>query len=208
MAPTRSSRASRSAIAGGDIPTARASARWDWRASTASARGRGRSRSSTSAFGVEGAATSARCAGAGELMITSGGIDCLELVAKSFVDPGDVAVVEAPSYLGAIMAFRGYQADLHGVPMEGDGMRVDLLADMLGRGLRPKMLYTIPDHQNPTGLSLAPDRRTELVELARRYRFLLLEDVAYRELGFAELAPRRGVEGGSSPLGQTQFAEL
>ncbi len=141
----------------------------------------------------------------GELMITSGGIDCLELVAKSFVDPGDVAVVEAPSYLGAIMAFRGYQADLHGVPMDGDGMRVDLLADMLGRGLRPKMLYTIPDHQNPTGLSLAADRRMELVELARRYRFLILEDVAYRELGFAELAPRRGVEGGSSPLGQAQL---
>ncbi|HEX4656626.1 MAG TPA: PLP-dependent aminotransferase family protein [Streptosporangiaceae bacterium] len=125
----------------------------------------------------------------GELMITSGGIDCLELVAKSFVDPGDVAVVEAPSYLGAIMAFRGYQADLHGVPMDGYGMRVDLLADMLGRGLRPKILYTIPDHQNPTGLSLAAGRRTELVELARRYRFLILEDVAYRELAFAELAP-------------------
>ena len=125
----------------------------------------------------------------GELMITSGGIDCLELAAKSFVDPGDVAVVEAPSYLGAIMAFRGYEADLHGVPMDGDGMRVDLLAEMLGRGLRPKMLYTIPDHQNPTGLSLAADRRMELVELARRYRFLILEDVAYRELGFAELAP-------------------
>ena len=141
----------------------------------------------------------------GELMITSGGIDCLELVAKSFVDPGDVAVVEAPSYLGAIMAFRGYEADLHGVPMDGDGMRVDLLADMLGRGLRPKMLYTIPDHQNPTGLSLAADRRMELVELARRYRFLILEDVAYRELGFAELAPLRGVEGGSSPLGQAQL---
>jgi 2-aminoadipate transaminase len=125
----------------------------------------------------------------GELMITSGGIDCLELVAKSFVDPGDVAVVEAPSYLGAIMAFRGYEADLHGVPMDGDGMRVDLLADMLGRGLRPKMLYTIPDHQNPTGLSLAAGRRMELVELARRYRFLILEDVAYRELGFDGAAP-------------------
>ena len=120
----------------------------------------------------------------GELMITSGGIDCLELTAKSLVDTGDVAVVVAPTYLGAIMAFRGYEADLRGVPMDGDGMRVDVLADMLASGLRPKVLYTIPDHQNPTGLSLAADRRAALVELARRYRFLILEDVAYRELGF------------------------
>jgi 2-aminoadipate transaminase len=145
--------------------------------------------------------------GPGELMITSGGIDCLELVAKSLVDPGDAAVVEAPSYLGAIMAFRGYEADLRGVPMDGGGMRVDVLEDMLGAGLRPKVLYTIPDHQNPTGLSLAADRRPALVELARRYRFLILEDVAYRELGFAEPAPQAVVEGGSSPvgLGQTQL---
>jgi 2-aminoadipate transaminase len=127
--------------------------------------------------------------GPGELMITSGGIDCLELVAKSMVDAGDAAVVEEPTYLGAIMAFRGYEADLRGVPMDDDGMRVDLLADLLGAGLRPKVLYTIPDHQNPTGLSLAADRRIALVKLARRYGFLILEDVAYRELGFAELAP-------------------
>jgi 2-aminoadipate transaminase len=73
--------------------------------------------------------------------------------------------------------------------MDDDGMQVDVLAGMLGRGLRPKVLYTIPDHQNPTGLSLSPDRRLALVELARRYRFLILEDVAYRELGFADTAP-------------------
>ena len=126
---------------------------------------------------------------AGELMITSGGIDCMELVAKSMVDTGDVVVVEAPTYLGAIMAFRGYEADLRGIPMDADGMRVDVLADLLATGLRPKVLYTIPDHQNPTGLSMAADRRTELVDLARRYHFLILEDVAYRELGFEGIAP-------------------
>src|SRR5580692_9002286 len=125
----------------------------------------------------------------GELMITSGGIDCMELIAKSMVDTGDVVVVEAPTYLGAIMAFRGYEADLRGVPMDDDGMRVDVLADLLSTGLRPKVLYTIPDHQNPTGLSMAADRRAELVDLARRYHFLILEDVAYRELGFEDTAP-------------------
>ena len=126
---------------------------------------------------------------AGELMITSGGIDCMELVAKSLVDAGDVVVVEAPTYLGAIMAFRGYEADLRGVPMDDDGMQVDALADLLATGVRPKLLYTIPDHQNPTGLSMAADRRAELVDLARRYHFLILEDVAYRELGFEDTAP-------------------
>jgi 2-aminoadipate transaminase len=126
---------------------------------------------------------------AGELMITSGGIDCMELIAKSLVDDGDVVVVEAPTYLGAIMAFRGYEADLRGVPMDDNGMRVDVLADLLAAGVRPKVLYTIPDHQNPTGLSMAADRRAELVDLARRYHFLILEDVAYRELGFDGTAP-------------------
>jgi 2-aminoadipate transaminase len=127
--------------------------------------------------------------GPGELMVTSGGIDCLELVAKSMVDLGDVAVVESPTYLGAIMAFRGFEADLRGVPMDGDGMRVDVLADLLESGLRHKVLYAIPDHQNPTGLSLTAERRPALVELARRYGFLILEDVAYRELGFDGSAP-------------------
>jgi 2-aminoadipate transaminase len=127
--------------------------------------------------------------GPGELMITSGGIDCMELLAKSYVDPGDAVVVEAPTYLGAIMAFRGYEADVRGVAVDGDGMRVDLLAGLLAGGLRPKIVYTIPDYQNPTGLSLNAERRHELVRLARRYGFLILEDVAYRDLGFGSAPP-------------------
>jgi 2-aminoadipate transaminase len=127
--------------------------------------------------------------GPGELMITSGGIDCMELLAKSYVDPGDVVVLEAPTYLGAIMAFRGYEADVRGVAVDGDGMRVDLLAGLLAGGLRPKIVYTIPDYQNPTGLSMNAERRHELVRLARRYGFLILEDVAYRDLGFGSAPP-------------------
>jgi 2-aminoadipate transaminase len=127
--------------------------------------------------------------GPGELMITSGGIDCMELLAKSYVDPRDVVVGEAPTYLGAIMAFRGYEADVRGVAMDDDGMRVDLLGDLLAGGLRPKIVYTIPDYQNPTGLSMNAERRHELVRLARRYGFLILEDVAYRDLGFGSAPP-------------------
>jgi 2-aminoadipate transaminase len=130
------------------------------------------------------AAHEGRAPGADELMITSGGIDCLELLAKSYVDPGDIVVVEAPTYLGGIMAFRGYEADVRGVPLDDAGMRVDVLADLLAGGLRPKIVYTIPDYQNPAGLSMSAERRPELAGLARRYGFLILEDVAYRELGF------------------------
>lgn len=124
-----------------------------------------------------------------ELLVTSGGIEALELVGKSFLDPGDVAVVEGPTYLGAIMAFRGFEAEVVDVPLDAGGLAVDELEAQLAAGLRPKLLYTIPDHQNPAGVTLAADRREALVELARRHGFLVVEDVAYRELGFDGGAP-------------------
>ncbi|HLH59507.1 MAG TPA: PLP-dependent aminotransferase family protein [Streptosporangiaceae bacterium] len=130
-----------------------------------------------------------RAPGPGGLMITSGGIDCMELLAKSYIDPGDVVAVESPTYLGGIMAFRGYEADVRGVPVDDDGMRVDMLGDLLAGGLRPKIVYTIPDYQNPTGLSMSAGRRRQLVDLAHRYGFLILEDVAYRDLGFGVAPP-------------------
>ena len=72
------------------------------------------------------------------------------------------------------------------MPLDEHGLEVDELERQLAGGLRPKLLYTIPDHQNPAGVSLAAERRAPLVELARRYGFLIVEDVAYRELGFTE----------------------
>ena len=124
-----------------------------------------------------------------ELLITSGGIEALELVCKSFLDRGDLVAVEGPTYLGAIMAFRGFEADVVAVPMDENGLQVDELERRLADGLRPKLLYTIPDHQNPAGVSLSAERRALLVELARRHGFLIVEDVAYRELGFDGNAP-------------------
>jgi len=119
-----------------------------------------------------------------ELMVTSGGIDCMELLAKSLLDPGDVVLVESPTYLGAIMGFRSYEADLRGVPMDDDGMQVDTLAQWIDDGLRPKFVYVIPEHQNPSGLTLSVERRRSLVQQCRRHGICILEDVAYRELGF------------------------
>ena len=123
---------------------------------------------------------------ADELMITSGAIEALELVGKSFIDPGDDVVVEGPTYLGAIMAFRSFEAKVVAVAMDEHGLQVDELEQRLDRGLRPKLLYTIPDHQNPAGVSLSLERRQTLVELARHHGFLVVEDVAYRELGFRD----------------------
>ncbi len=121
-----------------------------------------------------------------ELVITSGAIEALELVGKSFLDRGDVVVLEAPTYLGAIMAFRSFEAEVVAVPLDEHGLDVEELERRLAGGLRPKLVYTIPDHQNPAGVSLSRERRELLVELARRHGFLIVEDVAYRELGFED----------------------
>jgi 2-aminoadipate transaminase len=135
-------------------------------------------------------AVQGRRPGEDELLMTSGAIEALELVGKSFVDRGDPVVVEGPTYLGAIMAFRSFEAEVVAVPMDEHGLEVDELERRLADGLRPKLVYTIPDHQNPAGVSLSVARRTLLVELARRYGFLIVEDVAYRELAFdGEAAP-------------------
>lgn len=119
----------------------------------------------------------------GELLMTSGGIEAMQLVGEAFLDPGDAVVCESPTYLGAIMGFRAAGARLEPVALDEEGLRVDELEALLAR-VRPKLLYTIPDHQNPAGVSLAPERRAALVELARRHGFLVVEDVAYRELRF------------------------
>jgi len=124
-----------------------------------------------------------------ELLLTSGAIEALDLICKTFLDRGDTVAVEAPTYLGAIMAFRGFESEIVAVSMDDSGLDVDELERRLADGLRPKLLYTIPDHQNPEGVTLVTERRTRLVELAQRHGFLIVEDVAYRELGFEADAP-------------------
>ncbi|HWM07792.1 MAG TPA: PLP-dependent aminotransferase family protein [Solirubrobacteraceae bacterium] len=119
-----------------------------------------------------------------ELMVTSGGMECIALACQALVDPGDPIAVEAPTYLGALMAFARYEADVHGIAMDADGIVVEALAERLEAGLRPKLLYVIPDYQNPSGRTLTLQRRHALVELCRRHGVLVLEDVAYRELSF------------------------
>ena len=118
------------------------------------------------------------------LMVTSGGMECLALACSALLDPGDAVCVEGPTYLGALMAFRGAEADVVEIPMDEQGLVVEALAERLGDGLRPKFVYVIPEHQNPTGRTLPPERREALVELCRRHGVPILEDVAYRELAW------------------------
>ncbi len=118
-----------------------------------------------------------------DLLITTGGQQVIDLVCKALIDPGDVVVAEAPTYPGAVPAFCAYQADVVQIAMDGDGMRVDLLASTLDRleadGRRPKFIYTVPNFQNPAGVTLAEDRRRALVALARERELLILEDNPY-----------------------------
>ena len=125
-----------------------------------------------------------------ELIVTSGGMEAIALALRALVDPGDAIAVEAPTYLGALLAFAGAEADVHGIDSDADGLVVEALAERLEGGLRPRFLYVIPEFQNPTGRTLGLERRHALVELCRRHGVLIFEDVAYRELAF---------DGGSLP---------
>jgi len=118
-----------------------------------------------------------------DVLVTSGGQQVIDLVCKTLVDPGDVIVAEAPTYPGAVPSFSAYQADVVQVAMDDDGMRVDELEEALDRlereGRRPKFIYTIPNFQNPAGVTMALPRRRRLVELAAERELLVLEDNPY-----------------------------
>jgi 2-aminoadipate transaminase len=118
-----------------------------------------------------------------DLMVTTGGQQVIDLVCRAFLDPGDVVVAEAPTYPGAVPCFTSYQADVAQVEMDGDGMRMDVLRATLDRlraeGRRPKFIYTIPNFQNPGGVTLSLERRRELVRIAAEQEIVVLEDNPY-----------------------------
>src|ERR687889_2166445 len=119
----------------------------------------------------------------GELLVTTGGQQVIDLVCKTLVDPGDVIVAEAPTYPGAVPTFCSYEAEVVQVSLDADGMRVDELEATLERldaeGRRPKFIYTIPNFHNPAGVTLSLPRRRRLVEVARERELLVLEDNPY-----------------------------
>ncbi|MFC4949711.1 PLP-dependent aminotransferase family protein [Pseudonocardia sp. GCM10023141] len=118
------------------------------------------------------------------VVVTSGSQQALDLLARVLLDPGDVVVVEDPAYVGALQVFQAAGAALHPLPLDGDGMRVDVLAERLAVGLRPRLVHTVSSFHNPRGVTMAAPRRRELAALADRYGFLVVEDDPYGLLAF------------------------
>ena len=134
---------------------------------------------------------------ADNLLITTGSQQGLDLVARVLLDPGDVVLVELPTYTGAITAFRNVQAGMVGVRQESDGIDLDALDDTYQRlaaeGARVRVLYLVPNFQNPTGLLIGLRKRRHLLEWADRRNLLILEDDPYRELYFEDSATEADV---------------
>lgn len=120
-----------------------------------------------------------------EIIITSGSQQGLDMSGMLFVEKGDVVLFETPSYLGAVNALRAYEAELVGVPTDNDGIQIRELRECLEKyGDRVKMVYVIPDFQNPTGRSWSVERRIAFMELMSGYDIPVIEDAAYSELSF------------------------
>lgn len=122
------------------------------------------------------------------LIIVTASQQALDLVAKIFINRGDVAICGLPSYLGGLSAFNSYGAEMHGIPLDDEGMSAVLLEKELEslkqQNIKPKFIYTIPDFQNPAGITMSKQRRIEILALAKKYNVLILEDSPYRELRF------------------------
>ncbi|MDX5381657.1 MAG: PLP-dependent aminotransferase family protein [Rhodobacterales bacterium] len=120
-----------------------------------------------------------------DVLILQGSQQGLDFAAKMLVDPGDVIVTEDPTFLGALIAFNPSQPRYVAIPMDADGMRTDALEVALKANPRARMIYTVPDFQNPTGVTLSLERRKRLIELANRHDVIVLEDTPYRHIRFA-----------------------
>jgi 2-aminoadipate transaminase len=123
-----------------------------------------------------------------DIIITNGAQQALEMIAKIFINPGDHIITEAPSYVGALNSFLSYQPNIHPIPMDEEGMVLgklrEVLAELTTAGTAPKFIYTIPNFQNPAGITMSAERRFGLLELAHDYDCLVVEDNPYGMLRF------------------------
>lgn len=125
---------------------------------------------------------------ADQVLVTTGAQQALTLIAEAFIDPDDIIITEGPTYLGALQAFSAFEPDVRAIPFDEDGMRMDLLEEELKRigkdNPRLKFCYTIPNFQNPGGVTMTAERRRRLLELAREYNFMVVEDDPYGRLRY------------------------
>lgn len=129
-----------------------------------------------------------------DIVVTTGSQMALDLVVRTFCDPGDVVLVESPSYVGALGVFRSYECRVVHVEMDDEGLSPEALRDTIERvaaeGGRIKLIYTIPSYHNPAGITQGPQRRVELLQVAQAHGILVLEDDPYGLLGFDGRVPR------------------
>lgn len=119
-----------------------------------------------------------------DTIVVSGGQQGIELATKCLVNSGDVVIVEEPSFIGALNAFRSYGAKLVGVPVDEDGMNIDSLKKAIAENKNVKMIYTIPTFQNPSGITMSVEKRKALYEIALENNIVIIEDNPYGELVF------------------------
>ncbi|NLE50841.1 MAG: PLP-dependent aminotransferase family protein [Chloroflexi bacterium] len=139
------------------------------------------------------------CVDADNVLITSGSQQALSLIGALLINPGDLVLVEQPTYLGALQAFSLYQANYLGVPLDDDGICTDQLPGALRHG--PKFMYILPNFQNPAGVTLSAARRAKLVEHAHQYGVPIIEDDPYGELRYEGEANRPIVAYDAEALG-------
>lgn len=123
-----------------------------------------------------------------QVITTTGSQQGIDMVARALVNPGDLVVVGEPTFLGALQSFSGFEARYATVPLDDEGMRTDVLAEVLAQH-KPKLIYTIPSFQNPTGVSMSEPRKREVYALARAHGVPILEDDPYGELYFGPERP-------------------
>lgn len=126
-----------------------------------------------------------------DIIVTVGGSQALDLIGKLMIDPGDIVIVENPSYVNTLLVWKPYGVRLIGIPMDENGMNTHLLESKLRElkadGKFPKLIYTIPTGQNPTGITMSLDRRKHLYEIASQYDLLIVEDGAYNHLVYEQV---------------------
>ena len=122
---------------------------------------------------------------AADVLVSNGSQQGIDLVARVFVDPGDIVLTEAPTFMDALRVFRSHEAEPVGVPVDEEGLQVDALRGILDRlPKRPKFLYTVPTYQNPMGVTMSPARRQALVDLMREREIPIVEDDPYGDLAY------------------------
>lgn len=119
-----------------------------------------------------------------DLIITSGAQQVMDLITKALVNEGDTVITESPSFIGSLNTFRSYNAKLVGIPMDDDGMNMQKLEQALQENKNVRFIYTIPNFQNPSGITMSLEKRKKLYSLARQYKVLILEDNPYGELRY------------------------